>query len=258
MASLTILIVEDEIVIARDIQEQLQGFGYENVTIAKNSQIAITAFNELQPDLVLMDIILKNSELDGIQIAHVFNSLKKIPIIYLTSSDNPKVYERAKVTAPANFLFKPCNEKQLNAAINLAIHNFSNQKEAIPQQTAIESHDQELFLGKDCIFIRDRDLFIKIDFENILWVEAANAYVEIHTPTDKHLVTGNLKNFLAQINYKSIQRVHRSFAVNLPKVQAFDGGNLYIKKNDKDHRIPVAPKSRDSIFSLFPKLRTRL
>ncbi len=258
MSRLRILIVEDEIIIARDIEEQLKSFGYQVTAIAKNSKTAIAAFNQEQPDLVLMDIILNNSEFDGIQIAQIFNNLKRVPIIYLTSSDSQKLYERAKTTVPINYLYKPCNEKQLKAAVELAFQNFSSQQDSSLYSVQSQAQPQSLFANQNCIFIRDKERFIKINVEDILWVEAANAYVNVHTSNEKFLTTGNLKNFLIQVHHPALERVHRSFAANLSKIHAFDGGNLYIKKQEKDHRIPVAPKSRDEIFSRFLKLKTRL
>ena len=71
---LRLLIVEDEIVIARDLEEQLKSFGYNIVGIAKNGKIAIQKFSDLKPDMILMDILLKNSDFDGVELAKIFNN----------------------------------------------------------------------------------------------------------------------------------------------------------------------------------------
>lgn len=256
MIPLRILIVEDEIVIARDLEEQLKTFGYTIVGIAKNSKVAIRKFSELQPDMILMDIVLKNSDFNGVQLAKIFNNIRRIPIIYLTGSHSSRIYEEAKETSPANYLIKPCNEKQLEAAIELAIYNFSNQKEASLKPQLI-SNQQKVFSASDYIFIRDKELFIKISIDNLLWVKAANTYVEVFTVEDYLMIATSLKSFLQQFQHPHLQRIHRSYAANLSKVYAFDGGNLYIHRAGKPHRIPVAPNNREAIFKQFPKLKTK-
>jgi len=256
MTPLRILIVEDEIIIARDLEEQLKSFGYNIVGIAKNSEIAIKRFNAFQPDMILMDIVLKKSDFDGVQLAKIFNNLRRVPIIFLTGSHSKRIYERAKETLPANYLIKPCNEQQLQAAIELAIFNFSTQQEPTLQPTAV-SNKQKVFPTSEYIFIRDRELFIKISIDNLLWVKAANTYVEVFTQDDHLIIATSLKNFLLQFPHPNLQRIHRSYAANLTKVYAFDGGNLYINRAGKSNRIPVAPNQRETIFKQFPKLKTK-
>ena len=254
MPPLRLLIVEDEMIIARDLEEQLVSFGYSVVGIAQNSQTAIRLFSTLLPDLVLMDIYLRKSELDGIQLAQIFDTLHPVPIIFLTGVQDPVVYERAITTSPANYLFKPCNEQQLQAAIKLAIYNSLKNGHIASAPPTLET---ELFLSNDYIFIREKELFVKLSINDLLWVKAANTYVEIFTEHSQQLLTTSLKSFLQQFPHRQLHRVHRSYAVNLSKVDAFDGGNVYINHQNKKHRIPVASPFREQIFAHFPKLKTR-
>lgn len=259
MPSLRILIVEDEILIARDLKEQLKSFGYHIVSIAKNSQVAIAAFNNMQPDLVIMDIILEKSEFDGIELAKIFNNLKPVPIIYLTGAHTKKLQERAKLTRPANYLIKPCNEEQLRASIELAIHNFFG-----TERINVEGEDKltffeakKLYSTRNTVFIRQKELFIKVSIENLLWVKADNSYVKLSTEKDSLLLSTGLKSFLEQFPHPDLHRVHRSYAANLSKVIAFDGGNIYIQRQNQSCRIPVGPQYRENIFRNFYKLKTK-
>lgn len=256
MPALRILIVEDEILIARDLKEQLKSFGYHIVGIAKNSQVAITAFNRLQPDLVIMDIILEKSEFDGIDLAKIFNNLNPVPIIYLTGAHSKRLQERAKRTRPANYLIKPYNGNQLRAAIELAIYNFSTSKDWSPG-AATFYEPLHLYSTRNCIFIRQKELFIKISIENLLWVKAENSYVKLSTEKDALLLSTGLKSFLEQFPHPLLCRVHRSYAANLSKVTAFDGGNIYIPRHDELCKIPVGPQYREYIFRNFPRLKTK-
>jgi YesN/AraC family two-component response regulator len=127
---LTILIVEDEPFIADGIKVQLEGFGYSHIHIAYNSDKALSLFVEIKPDLVLMDIKLEDSPLNGIALVKIFNEISKVPIIYLSSYTDGSLYQRALDTNPANFLEKNYTTKQLGICIDVAIKNFSNRSES--------------------------------------------------------------------------------------------------------------------------------
>lgn len=125
METLKILIVEDQALVAIGIQEQLAEFGYHNVALAKDSFEAIYVFKTQKPDLVLMDIDLQGSQMDGIEIANIFNEMRRVPLIYLSAHTDEKTRQRAKKTNPSSFLVKPCTDQQLEIAIEIAIETFS-------------------------------------------------------------------------------------------------------------------------------------
>jgi two-component system, response regulator PdtaR len=126
MSILKIMIVEDEHITAMGIQEQLLDFGYVAPFIASSSDEAVSLFKKNKPDLVLMDIMLAGSRMDGIELAAAFNNIAKVPIIYLTAYSSSNIFQRAKKTEPASYLIKPCSAKQLEVAIDLAIDTFSS------------------------------------------------------------------------------------------------------------------------------------
>lgn len=118
-----ILVVEDESIIARDIQDCLENLGYTVPATAATGLEAIRKATEFQPDLVLMDIRLKG-EMDGIQAAErIWNSLQ-IPIIYATGFSDRDTLERAKLTRPFGYILKPIEERELYAAIETALHQY--------------------------------------------------------------------------------------------------------------------------------------
>ncbi|MCB0583604.1 MAG: response regulator, partial [Phaeodactylibacter sp.] len=84
MQALSILIVEDDYLAAADLEEELAGLGYQVAAVSADSDSAIQAFRESLPDIALVDIELKGSPMDGIELAQVFNSIKRIPIVFLT------------------------------------------------------------------------------------------------------------------------------------------------------------------------------
>jgi len=120
MAKAKILVVEDERIVAKDIVKSLQRLGYLVVASVASGEEAIKKVHETQPDLVLMDIMLKG-EMDGIEAAEVIKSSSDIPIIYLTAYADDKTLQRAKVTEPFGYILKPFDERDLHTTIEIAL-----------------------------------------------------------------------------------------------------------------------------------------
>jgi PAS domain S-box-containing protein len=122
VANPRILIVEDEDIIAMDLENKLKGMGYDVAALASSGQQAVREAAALQPDLVLMDIRLKGA-MDGITAAHQIRGLYDIPVIYLTAHADDYTLHRAKKTEPVGYILKPFEDKELHASIELALHN---------------------------------------------------------------------------------------------------------------------------------------
>src|SRR3989304_8259393 len=101
-----ILVVEDEIIIAEDMQRKLKKMGYVVPAIASSGEEAIRKIKENIPDLILMDIVI-HGNMDGIETAGQIHSLFDIPVVYLTAYADEKTLQRAKITQPFGYLIKP-------------------------------------------------------------------------------------------------------------------------------------------------------
>jgi CheY-like chemotaxis protein len=125
MAKEKILIVEDEVVVARDIQYTVKAMGYDAPVIAYSGEEAIKIAEEIKPNLVLMNITLKG-EMDGIAAAEQIRDRFDTPVVYLTTYVDDQTVERAKVTEPFGYLLKPLEERELRTTIKIALykHNF--------------------------------------------------------------------------------------------------------------------------------------
>jgi PAS domain S-box-containing protein len=121
MESASILIVEDEPVVAKDIQLSLQRLGYKVPATATSGEDAIRKAGELRPDLILMDIVLKG-KMDGVETVRRIQHHQDVPVIYLTAYADDHTLERAKVTAPAGYMLKPYQPNELRTTIELALH----------------------------------------------------------------------------------------------------------------------------------------
>ena len=115
-----ILIVEDQAIIARGLERELEKLGHEVVGMAYTSMEALQAAAELNPDLILMDIGLEN-DVDGIAVARVIRSGRDVPVIFMTGFSDPETLERAMSVSPFGHLLKPFEILDLQAAIEAAL-----------------------------------------------------------------------------------------------------------------------------------------
>lgn len=115
-----ILIVEDDAIEALDIKHTLESFGYSVPFVASKGEEAIKKATSLKPDLILMDIILKD-ELDGIEVYECVKDLN-IPVIYLTAHSEDSIVQRAKLTQPYAYILKPYDSFELKYAIEMALY----------------------------------------------------------------------------------------------------------------------------------------
>lgn len=130
-----IIIADDETIIATQIGECLTSNNYQVVGIASSGVEAVEMALDLKPDLMLMDIVMPG-RLDGISAASKINKALNIPVIFLTAYADEEMIQRAKPIGPYAYVLKPLQERQLLAAIEIALHKN------IMQQKLKEAHDK--------------------------------------------------------------------------------------------------------------------
>ncbi len=122
-----ILIVEDELIVADNLQSRLEGLGYAVPAMALSGEEAIQQVAETQPDLVLMDIKLEG-EMDGVQAAEQIRARFNIPVVYLTGYSDDATLQRAKITEPYGYILKPFEVRELHAAIEMGLYKHAMEK----------------------------------------------------------------------------------------------------------------------------------
>ena len=122
-----ILVVEDEGIVAKDIQNRLKALGYDVPVTASTGMEAIRQAETTQPDLVLMDIVLKG-DMTGVDAAEIICKKMKIPVIYLTAYSDNATLEKAKITEPYGYILKPFEERDLHTTIEMAIYKHKTEK----------------------------------------------------------------------------------------------------------------------------------
>src|SRR5581483_10575707 len=121
MSDTRIMIVEDERIVAKDLQFRLEGLGYQVAAMASDGQDAIRQAKTARPDLVLMDIRIEG-EMDGIQTAEVIRNDFDLPVVFLTAYADEATLSRAKITEPFGYILKPFEERELQSTIEIALY----------------------------------------------------------------------------------------------------------------------------------------
>ena len=232
------IIVEDEPIIAADLSQQLQKSGIEVIDIFEDGESVLKFLESSLADVIILDIQLYG-DLDGIDVANQVNKRHDIPIIFLTSNTESRTFNRAKLTYPHAFLSKPFRIRDVLHAIELATDQNDGDK-------------FEEDLVSDAIFIKNKDSMEKVFFSDILYMKADGAYTQIKTAEKEYVFSQNMKTVEEKINYKPMKRVHRSYIVNVSKVDRISQGSLslYVGKD----QIPVSRSHREDLLQLFKTL----
>ncbi len=148
-----ILIVEDESIEAMSFEQSLKSFGYDVVGIAQTGKDALLKVSQLKPDLVLMDIVLKD-DMDGIEAAAQIKDNYNIPVVYLTAHPEESVVNRAKLTLPYGYIIKPVNRVDLKNTIELALYKHQMEKKLQKSEDRYRSILENL---QDAYFRADKE-----------------------------------------------------------------------------------------------------
>ena len=127
MKAAQILVVEDENIVAKDVENRLKNMGYKVPAVSATGEDAIMKAEEHRPDLVLMDIMLKGT-MDGVTAAEKIRHQFNIPVIYVTAYSDQSTLDRAKISEPYGYLLKPFEERELHSTIEMALYKHKMEK----------------------------------------------------------------------------------------------------------------------------------
>ena len=242
----TILIVEDEMIIAANISLQLTHLGYEVTGIIPRAEEVLPHIRLHVPDILLLDINLKG-DIDGIQLAHLIQKEFKLPIIYLTANADEAHFERAKETNPYAFISKPFKKLDLQRAIELTIIRIQNENET---EKSIPIDNEIPFVLSDCIFVRSHNKMVKVCLNDILFIEAERNYCKIHCKDKEHLLVTTLKDLEEKLTSNNLLRIHRSFIVNLSHIDEIAMSHVVIAKK----AIPLSAELKKQLLQRIQKI----
>jgi len=244
-----ILIVEDNVIIADDMQSMLEEIGYEIVDNVIVYEQAIEVLKTKQVDLVLIDIILA-SDKTGIDLGKHIREKYNIPFIFVTSNSDRATVENAKTVKPNGYLVKPFEQQDLYTSIEIALSSFNyNEKAAGTTNAPTEEVPDDKLVSnsvlKDSIFVKKQHLYYRIQFGDIQFIKADNVYLEVNTVDKKFLVRSPLKDYLEKLPSNKFYRAHKSYIVNVDHIEAINSKDILINNN----LIPISKEFKEFIIS---------
>lgn len=229
-----IVIVEDDIISAKILERIIKNLGYKNLSIVSSVEEALLSVKENNPLLVFMDIDLSSS-MDGIHTAEIITGLYEIPVIFVTSHFDIKTINRAK-NIGIGYITKPFFEKDIEKSISSVIDN----------QKKIETvKEKEYNLFK--IAVKTNDGVIFINPKEILYFEAHGHKIFIQTINDKYTIRSSLKEIIDNDKEKMFFRCHKSFLVNINKIEGLIKDDSYNYKISFKNIETLIPISKDKI-----------
>ena len=239
-----ILIVEDNVIIADDMQSMLEEIGYEIVDNVIVYEQAEEVLKNNHVDLVLIDIILA-SDKTGIDLGKHIREHYDIPFIFVTSNSDRATVENAKSVKPNGYLVKPFEQQDLYTSIEIALSNFIYSDKAAASAAATEDIAMSNTVLKDSIFVKKQHLYYRIQFTDIRFIKADNVYLEVNTVDKKFLVRSPLKDYLEKLPKNKFYRAHKSYIVNVDHIDAINSRDIMIN----DTLIPISKDFKEFIIS---------
>ena len=264
MQKLSILIVEDEAILAMRTRAALIHLGHQTAGIAASGEEALRLFKQLETiDLVLMDIQLAG-EWDGIDTAGKLSTVRAVPVIFLTAYADEQTLQRAKIENMVGYIVKPFQEKDLRAAIEMGVYQFQQMRSRYAQYEAFsdqrtKKEGTEVSQGKSQDEIQDKSQMKETDDKRIVVMEhdtmhvlqAADIYylevkagmIDIHLVQQIISTRGTLNEWQERLENLGFYRSHRAFLVNLAKIKkiAVWMDHAYvIRLKDKEDAVPLS------------------
>ena len=251
MAKTKVFILEDENIVAKDIEQSLKKLGYDVIGIASSGEKLIELLNSgLQPEIFLMDIMIKG-EMDGIEVAEYVKKKYSLPIIFLTAYADEDTLSKAKITEPYGYILKPFKEIDLHTTIEMALYKHQKTAEMKKELHVYSSLVSESQNGRDYIFVKNKSKLIKISVEDLFYVEALKDYVNFYARHGKYTIHSTMKDVESKLPGDFFARVHRSFIVNLDKILSIEHVNGRLQLEGLEKSIPIGGSYKDDLLEKF-------
>jgi DNA-binding LytR/AlgR family response regulator len=232
-----ILIVEDEKELAQNLKELIEALGYEVPGVFDRGTLILEYLKKCPADLILMDVMIIG-ELDGIQLTKEIKALYDIPVIFTTAFSDQGVLERISHIPYEGYLLKPFSMQALKSGIFLALNKLGGSEKNLEKQ------------NKQSIKIRDKGYLVPVPYSDVLFLEAYGLYSKIITKSKTYVLRGILKDITKDLPDKQFIRVHKSFTINLDKIQSLNGKEIVMQD---DYVIPLRRGFYKQLLELINK-----
>ncbi|WP_379963271.1 LytR/AlgR family response regulator transcription factor [Epilithonimonas sp. UC225_85] len=238
MNKVNILIFEDSQEDGKKLAEVLLANNYNVTGIAETYEQALHYIHNDPVDILIIDIFI-DSHPEGINLAQTVNANSKTakPFVFLTSSSDRQVFEKAKLTKPFSYLLKPFNELEILYAIEVAIEKFYGQIDTITTSSGP-------LVTNDYIFIKKGKALKKVWMKDIVYIEVEERYCNVITDSEKYLIQISLAKFLPFLESNQFIRTHRNYVANPNKIVevTLSENTILLQGN---HTITLSNKYKD-------------
>ncbi|WP_083940523.1 response regulator transcription factor [Rudanella lutea] len=254
---LQLLLVEDDLLIADAIENELNRAGFQVGAVAHTAEEAMVFLENNRFDLALIDINLDPlSAGDGVAVAQALLLTQPIPFIYLTGvtiSTDPATFERAKMTRPAAFLNKPFRTDELIGQIELAVSNYNPGELPPPPEP------------EEPVYLPIRNGFSRVGQMEIFYLEAARNFTTVYltreaaerimTPNGGQavVVTGNLSYVNRYLSPRLFYRLDKSLVINLKHIDRVEKEQIWVG----GRTVAIKEGARKELLKRLPVIRTR-
>jgi DNA-binding LytR/AlgR family response regulator len=225
------------------LRDELEDLEYEISGDAMRAKDALLILEKGDTDIAILDIHLKGSE-SGIWLAAQIREKYKIPFIFLSAFSDRKTIAEAAKTKPSSYLVKPFTRADLYTAIELALLTHAKHREELQLPDSHTKVTDELLIN-DCIYVKEDLTYKKIPIRDIYFIEAFKNYLELNLSKDRHVIRSTLKDFLAILPTDYFMQTHRSFVVNMERIDEIGGDFLQIGAT----KVPVSRGQKEEVLS---------
>ncbi|MEO1259629.1 MAG: response regulator transcription factor, partial [Bacteroidota bacterium] len=224
--------------------------GYELTGVVDNGESALLIIGKSAPDLILMDIDLKG-KLTGLDVARIIKN-KNIPIIFTTSFKDRETYAEAMETNAYGYLVKPFSKLSLQSSIEMTVRSVYEKGIGNKKSEKNNSWETDLLL-REFFMIKQSGVLQKVKINDINFIQGEGNYSTLHTDKKKFVVKMSMKKILAKLDSNLFIHVHKSYLIQLNKVDSID--TLNHKINIGENSIPLGRNFKTDLLDRFELLK---
>ena len=231
------IIVDDE-PLALDIMESFVAKmpSLELVQRCDNAVSAMEVLQNKEIDLIFLDIQMP--QITGIEF---LRSLRNPPLVVFTTAFPEYAIEGFELDA-VDYLLKPISLDRFMKAVNKVTERIQLKKQS---NSTIEE------IGEDYFFVKSDKKLIKVNFAEIIYIEGLKDYVIIRMENNRIIALQTMKSLEDKLQSLNFRRVHRSYIVNVDKIQAIDGNSLEVIEKGQIKSIPIGKNYRDELLDMI-------
>ena len=240
------MIVEDNADEGQALKELFEK-DYAVAGLARTYEEALALFYKSKPDVVIINVFLDGKP-EGISFAETINTvpISSKPFVFLTHSKDRKIFERARLTNPYSFLIKPCNELEIQYAIEMAVEKFCK------LTSLFAAGGRNTAISRDYLFIKKKDTLKKVHVSDMLYLEVEERYCSVFTEKEKFLVQMSLTKMLELLDPNRFCQTHRNYIVNTERItEIIPADNLIVLTGN--HKVTLSDKYKSMLnrFSIL-------